>query len=474
VEFNSLEYVVLLGVTLVLYHGIARRRQWRTRLLLAASLWFYASWNAPFLLVLLASVAIDWKASKAIAAASRRARKRAWLSASLAANLGCLGFFKYSGFALENLRLIEGLPPLPSALDVVLPIGISFYTFQSMSYTIDVYRGEIEPEPRFHRLLLYVAFFPQLIAGPIERAKRLLGQVQSVETLPMPGSAWSTGVTLVVWGLFQKCVLADNSALVCDTLFGETEQWPGGWQAVATYAFALQIFFDFSGYCDIARGSARLLGFDLMRNFQLPYLAEDPSGFWRRWHISLSEWFRDYVYIPLGGGRGTPLRVFRNLLITMLLAGLWHGAGWTFVLWGAWHGLLLVAYRGWEQVVGRRRLSGRIWRFVRVSVLFHLVCVGWILFRASSIGEASQVLGAIGRAARDAILQPTAPAWTFAAITAAAITAVIAAMALEEHRQVFSATLKRPGAYAVVVAAMVIAIAVLTPETGPTFIYFQF
>ncbi len=473
-EFNSFAYLLLLTLTVTLYHGIARRRQWRTPLLLTVSLWFYASWNPPFLLILLANALIDWMAARAIAATTDPRRQRAFLLSSLAANLGCLGFFKYSQFLLDNLNLIPGLPPLPSALNVILPVGISFYTFQSMSYTIDVYRGEVEPEPRFHRFLLYLTFFPQLVAGPIERARRLLGQVQAVETLPMPDSAWTTGVALVLWGLFEKCVLADSSALLCDTLFGNTEQWPGGWQAVAVYAFAFQIYFDFAGYSDIARGSARLLGFELMVNFRLPYLAEDPSDFWRRWHISLSQWFRDYVYIPLGGDRGSRLRTLGNLTVTMLLAGLWHGAAWTFVAWGAWHGLLLGLYRVWDGVTGGKRLPGKVGSLARVMLMFHLVCGGWILFRASSMKQALQVLAEIGSAIRDGVFHFSGPAWEFSLVTSLLLGMVLLAMALEEHRQTFSRILSRPLPYAVALSLLVIGIAVLAPDSGPQFIYFQF
>jgi D-alanyl-lipoteichoic acid acyltransferase DltB (MBOAT superfamily) len=395
VNFNSFAFVIFFVVVFGLYHALGRRLRAQNRLLLVASYVFYASWDWRFLSLILLSTAVDYACSLSMRARPERAG--AALGVSLTANLGLLFTFKYFHFFEESaVALLEalGIPAHPTTLRIVLPVGISFYTFQTLSYTIDVYRGRLEPTRDLLDFALYVAFFPQLVAGPIERATHFLPQIQSprrVTTDQLTEGSW-----LVMWGYFKKVYVADNVARLVDVGFSPDFDGSGGSLLVATWAFAIQIYCDFSGYTDIARGVAKLLGFELMLNFDLPYFARNPSDFWRRWHISLSTWLRDYLYIPLGGNRGGTVRTYRNLFLTMLLGGLWHGAAWTFVFWGAFHGLWLGVHRALAPRLPRLppRLAGA-GSVLAVLGTFHAVCVGWVFFRASSLEQALSILGRI-------------------------------------------------------------------------------
>ena len=325
---------------------------------------------------------------------SEHARRKACLTLSIVANLGILATFKYFDFFAGSLSSLAqstfGVAPSDWTLGFILPVGISFYTFQTMSYSIDVYRGKTSASDRFIDVAAYVAFFPQLVAGPIERASQLLPQFHDIR----PGldlDRFRRAAWLIAWGFFKKLVVADNMAVIVNATFGPYDDGnftlpPDGLTLlVALYAFAFQIYGDFSGYTDIARGISKLLGFDLMRNFDLPYFATSPSDFWKRWHISLSSWLRDYLYIPLGGNKGGPWATYRNLTVTMLLGGLWHGAAWNFVIWGAYHGALLSIYRA----LGVRTEQGAYPRIVVLLLgilMFHLTCIGWLLFRAQNVG----------------------------------------------------------------------------------------
>jgi len=400
--FNSLEFALFFPLVYLAY--LALSWKWQNRMLLLASYVFYGWWDWRFLALLWISTIVDHFCGLRIAGATDGRSRRRYLVLSMATNLGLLGFFKYWNFFLESAQqTLRSLGADPGAfhLEVVLPVGISFYTFQTMTYTIDVYRRQVEPTRRFFDFALFVAFFPQLVAGPIERARTLLPQVLAPRRLA-PGQI-SEGVYLVGWGLFKKVFIADNLAIVVEATFADPTGRTGVEIWIALYAFAFQIYCDFSGYTDIARGLAKLMGFDLLVNFRLPYFATNPADFWRRWHISLSTWLRDYLYIPLGGNRQSPLRTHRNLFLTMLLGGLWHGAAWTFVLWGAYHGLLLMAHR----VVRRRREARRrarpplspwgvpLGRVAAIAFTFHLVCIGWLLFRAPSLEQAVAMAGAL-------------------------------------------------------------------------------
>ncbi len=387
--FNSLEFAVFFAVVygsyLLLHH------KWQNRMLLLASYVFYGSWDWRFLSLILISTVVDYSCGLGIHHAKDRRYRKRLLIFSVAVNLAILGFFKYFNFFADNLQLLlgsAGFSVQPRFLEVVLPVGISFYTFQTMSYTIDIYRREMEPTKELFDFALFVAFFPQLVAGPIERAKRLLPQILSERLVTR--ESLIDGVYLIGWGLFQKVVVADNLSRLVDPVFagGSSLQGYSGWDVlVATYAFAFQILCDFAGYSNIARGLGRCMGFDIMVNFRSPYSAANPSEFWRRWHISLSTFLRDYLYIPLGGNRRGPARTLLNLAVTMVLGGLWHGAAWTFVLWGAYHGVLLVVYRLLAPRPDRSVPSGKMAQSFRIVVFFHLVCVGWVIFRAQSVQQ---------------------------------------------------------------------------------------
>ena len=393
--FNTWTFLAFALVVFGLYYVLPFRGQ--NRMLLVASYVFYGAWDWRFLSLIFLSTLIDYTVGRRLEFESDPQRRKHWLVVSCATNLGLLGIFKYLGFFAESFADLAGLFGWHVdvvTLHIVLPVGISFYTFQTMSYTIDVYRRKIEPVRSFEDFALFVAYFPQLVAGPIERASHLLPQLMRPRTVRR--DQLFEGAWLIAWGLFKKAVIADNVAPRIDEVFLPTNDWAsGGACLVAIYGFAIQIYCDFSGYSDVARGLGKLMGVDIMRNFQIPYVATNPSEFWRRWHISLSTWLRDYLYVPLGGNRGTRLETYRNLTLTMVLGGLWHGAAWTFVLWGIYQGLLLVVHR-WFMIdhdwFGRFR-SRSLWvRFVSWFVMFHLVCLGWLIFRAKSVHQIGSFL----------------------------------------------------------------------------------
>ena len=327
-------------------------------------------------------------------------RRKLCMVASMVANLSILAFFKYFSFFADSFaELLTSIGlghPSWFTLNVLLPAGISFYTFQSMSYCIDIYRGHAKPTSNFRDFALFVCFFPHLVAGPIMRASTLLPQVISARTLAV--GAWSEGFYLVALGMFKKIVVADNLAPIVNSVYAQgdagTQTLSGMDVLIATYAFAIQIYCDFSGYSNVARGISKWLGFDLVINFNNPYIAQSPSDFWLRWHISLSSWLRDYLYIPLGGNRNGTLSTYKNLTLTMVLGGLWHGANWTFIAWGFYHGFILCVYRvlGIPDVVPANARYHRLRVAGRILFMLHLTCIGWLLFRASSITTAGHML----------------------------------------------------------------------------------
>jgi D-alanyl-lipoteichoic acid acyltransferase DltB (MBOAT superfamily) len=387
--FNSVVFLKFFAAFLLLYFLARRSLRARNWLIIAASYLFYGWWDYRFLCLLFASSVLDYSVGLGIERSQTQRRRRLWLCLSLAGNLGMLGFFKYYGFFVDSLVALLaqlGIAAHPRTLRLVLPVGISFYTFQTMSYALDVYRRQIPPTRSFVNFLAYVSFFPQLVAGPIGRATYLLPQFECPRLISRQMLA--EGVWLMLWGMFKKVVLADNLAPLVELAYAQP-LGSGPLVALGTIAFGFQIYGDFSGYSDIGRGAAKVLGFDLMLNFNLPYVATNVREFWRRWHISLSSWLRDYLYISLGGNRRGPGRTRLNLLLTMLLGGLWHGAAWNFVLWGGWHGLGLLAHRWWG---GRRAAAGSqpgqpataagrvaAWLFTMLFVFY-----GWLLFRANS------------------------------------------------------------------------------------------
>jgi alginate O-acetyltransferase complex protein AlgI len=403
--FNSFAFALFLPTVLGLYWLLSRRPSAQNRLLLAGSYFFYGFWDWRFLSLILISTVVDYFVALRVHAIREQAGGLAttlakrWLTLSIVTNLGILGFFKYFNFFADSFAhavSYVGIQANPFYLNIVLPVGISFYTFQTLSYTVDVYRGEMKPTRRFLDFALYVAFFPQLVAGPIERAKRLLPQILGERRFDK--AQFADGIQLIFWGLFKKVYVADNLAPFVDRVFASPD--PTGFEVIfAGYAFAFQIYCDFSGYTDIARGCAKCLGMELMVNFRYPYVAVNPSDFWRRWHISLSTWLRDYLYISLGGNRAGTIMTYRNLSLTMLLGGLWHGATWLFVLWGAYQGLLLVVHRALAprmEAIGKGiRAPERVVRVVKVLVMFQLICVGWLIFRGESVGQISGMVRAL-------------------------------------------------------------------------------
>ena len=395
--FNSLIFLLFLAVVLPVYYRLKHRAQnW---FLLFASYFFYGWWDPRFLGLLWFTSFFDYFCARWIDKTASPIRRKWLLAGSMTVNLTVLGFFKYFNFFADSAAGVLnffGLAAHPLALHIILPIGISFYTFMSMSYTIDVYRRELKPSASLLDYQLFVCYFPHLVAGPIMRASKLLPQFQTARVIKREQVV--NGFWLVLLGYFKKVVISDRLAQVVNWGFGgpsapfaDMNSW------FVIYAFAFQIYADFSGYSDIARGLSKIMGFELMENFKSPYLAANPSEFWRNWHISLSTWLRDYLYIPLGGNRRGTFRTYLNLTITMLLGGLWHGAGAAFVLWGFFHGVLLAVHRAWSQwreriaappTVARSGFAAAIpgfARFASVVIFFHLTCLGWLFFRAGSV-----------------------------------------------------------------------------------------
>lgn len=452
--FNSFDFLIFFPAVVAVYFATPLRYRWM--LLLAGSYYFYACWKAEYLVLIMASTLVDYWAAQRMGAYEDRAERRPYLLLSLASNLGLLFAFKYLDFFSESVQAVFDVFNLfinVPAFDLLLPVGISFYTFQTLSYSIDVYRGKQSPEQHLGIFALYVSFFPQLVAGPIERSTHLLPQfhpataeaaiaerrglprgvrASSANTLSATAVALPSGIAsrfdydrvtsglkLMLWGFFKKLVIADRLAIYVNAVYAAPEAHSGTALLIATYFFAFQIYCDFSAYSDIAIGAARVLGFDLMENFRRPYFSKSISEFWNRWHISLSSWFRDYLYIPLGGNRVVKSRWYANLFIVFLVSGLWHGAAWTFVIWGALHGLYLMTSmitaplreRLWANIttlaaarVPNVRAAGfqlfridTLRQWLAAIVTFHLVLVAWVFFRAESVADAVYVLASMWR-----------------------------------------------------------------------------
>jgi alginate O-acetyltransferase complex protein AlgI len=396
-QFNSLEYLIFFPLVVALYFTLPQRFRWV--LLLVASYYFYMCWKPEYAVLLLASTLIDyWTALRMGRSEDRRGRRK-YLIISLITNLGMLFSFKYLEFFNESARalfnsanIFYGVP----TFDILLPVGISFYTFQTLSYTIDVYRGDRPPERHLGIFAVYVAFFPQLVAGPIERSTHLMPQFFEKHTFEYQRAI--DGFKLMLWGFFKKIVIADRLAVYVNQVYNHPGDFSGGPLILATYFFAFQIYCDFSGYTDIARGSAEVMGYRLMENFRRPYFAKSVIEFWQRWHISLSTWFRDYVYGPLGAKCKPKWRWYHNLMVVFVLSGLWHGAGWTFVIWGTLHGTYMVmsqATRRWrKKMIAFLTLDRhpQVHKWVQVLVTFHLVVFAWVFFRANSLSDALLIL----------------------------------------------------------------------------------
>ncbi len=393
--FNSLTFLWFFIIVYSLYLVIEHRGQ--NKMLVVASCIFYGAWDWRFLGLMFVSITTDYLCSKFIYASNDKKVRKRFLFLSLFVNLFILGFFKYFNFFSANLKLLLGNLGFNvniGILNVILPIGVSFYTFEAMSYIMDIYRNELKPAKNYWDYVLFVTYFPHLIAGPIMRAKDFLPQIENPRKLSM--GQFYEGCHLILWGLFQKIFVADNLARIADPVFSSAPPYDGIRVLIAVYAFAFQIYCDFAGYSNIARGLGKCMGFDIMVNFNLPYFATNPKEFWQRWHISLSRWLRNYLYIPLGGNKSGTIMTYRNLALTMVIGGLWHGAAWTFVAWGIYQGLLLVVHRLCEPFLKkiptpRNPVIQNIWFAVRVFFFFNLVCIGWLLFRAQSLTQAWQM-----------------------------------------------------------------------------------
>ena len=400
--FTSLTFIYFLAGVLAAYYSLQKWWRWQNVVLLVASYVSYAVWDWRFLGLLLGMTLVNYAAGWAIGKNSSRGSKRLWLGLAIAFDLITLGIFKYFNFfsdSLVTLLSTIGWHIDPINLKLILPLGLSFYTFMAITYPFDIYRGKIAPARQFLDYALFISFFPTIVSGPVERASHLLPQFQNPRQVT--SEKINEGLWLILWGFFQKLVIADNLGAIVNQIYNNYGQYHGLDLVIGILAYTVQILADFGGYTDIARGVARLLGFDLLLNFNVPYFSLNPSDFWSRWHISLSSWFRDYLYIPLGGNRGSRWRTSLNLLITMVLVGLWHGAAWTFIIWGAWHGFLQIMYR--LSGKGAQSTDRTLYRWQsslsiagRAILMLLLVAIGWAAFRATSLPQLAYIFSHLG------------------------------------------------------------------------------
>jgi len=459
--FNSGIFLQFFAAFLLLYWLLRDNLRARNILIVIASYLFYGWWDYRFLALLAFSSVLDYFVGLGIARQTDPRRRKVWLACSVVANLTILGFFKYFDFFILSFAAVMkelNIHLSPHTLGIILPVGISFYTFQAMSYTIDVYRKEIPPTRDLINFLAFVSFFPQLVAGPIERASHLLPQFD--RTLSITRPMLEEGIWLILWGMFKKVFIADNLDPLVSMAYG-SGSYSAAAVALATIAFAFQIYCDFSGYSDIARGTARVLGFDIMLNFNLPYAAGSIREFWRRWHISLSTWLRDYLYISLGGSREGKARTYANLWITMVLGGLWHGAAWNFVLWGMWHAVGLMLNRAFGDRIRRSFFS---WFATICFVLY-----SWLLFRAHSMEE----IIAMTRA----LTNFSAPAWVTSYILNLAVFTlplIMVELWQFKSRNLLVPLTVRPWLRAALQGALLLGIILYWERNQTPFIYFQF
>jgi D-alanyl-lipoteichoic acid acyltransferase DltB (MBOAT superfamily) len=392
--FNSIEYAIFLPIVFLLYWFVFNKNlKWQNLFVIVASYTFYGWWDWRFLFLIAFTSFCSWGSGLLISGYKENTKKAKTVSTlNIVLNLLILGVFKYYDFFAKEFAELFGLSSDGLLLNIILPVGISFYTFQALSYSIDVYRGKLRPTKDIIQFFAYVSFFPQLVAGPIERATNLLPQFEKPRRFDYDVAV--DGMRQILWGLFKKMVVADNCAIYVDQVFSNQQSYSGSTLLLAAVLFTFQIYGDFSGYSDIAIGTAKLFGIKLMRNFNVPYFSRDIAEFWRRWHISLTTWFRDYVYIPLGGSRVSKAKVIRNTFAIFLLSGFWHGANWTFVVWGAYHALLFLPLillgknRKHTDVVASGRAFPSLKEIGQMLLTFLLVVVGWIVFRADNIKEA--------------------------------------------------------------------------------------
>ncbi len=401
--FNSIEFAIFLSVVFFLYWFVASKNiRLRNLLIVVASYFFYAWWDWRFLSLIFFSTVVDYSVGLGLKNLDHRGKRKLLLITSIITNIGLLGIFKYFNFFVDSLYdLAPGLKVVLgfNTLDIILPVGISFYTFQTLSYTIDVYKRKFRPTTDFLAFAAFVSFFPQLVAGPIERATNLLPQFKRKHSFNYNQAV--DGLRQILWGLFKKIVIADNSAVFANEIFNNSETYTGSVLFFGALFFAFQIYGDFSGYSDIAIGTARLFGFNLMQNFAYPYFSRDIAEFWRRWHISLSTWFRDYLYIPLGGSRGNTAMKIRNIFIIFLVSGFWHGANWTFIVWGGLNALfflpLMLTYKNRTNldIIAKGKILPKLKEAMHMLITFTMVTLAWVFFRAENINHALSYLNEI-------------------------------------------------------------------------------
>jgi D-alanyl-lipoteichoic acid acyltransferase DltB (MBOAT superfamily) len=477
--FNSLEYFAFLPVTVAVFFLLPARVRWVW--LLGASWFFYALWSAHYLALFIANTLVAYLAGIGIARASVESRRKWIAGGAIALLLGTLLVFKYLDFVLLSLRgLLSwfGVEAKLPKLGLELPIGVSFYTFQAIAYVVDTWRRQVDAERHFGRFALYKAFFPQMVAGPIERPSRLLPMLRKPTRLEY--DRITSGASLILWGLMKKVVVADRLAVYVNEVYDHPGKYEGLPTLLATYFFAFQIYCDFSGYSDIAVGSARLFGYDLMQNFDRPYFSRSVREFWTRWHISLSSWFRDYVYVPLGGSRISARRTQLNVFVVFLLSGLWHGAAWTFIAWGALHGLYLLVGDATKDLRARVARSVGLERTPRLAVflervaVFHLVCFAWIFFRAEGFGDAWKIVKATFQPSFSRVLVAHVNGYEFG-LGVAGIAAILAVSAWQRQANTadFLET-RRTWKRWTLQYAMLLAIVLFGQFNLTKFIYFQF
>ncbi|MBK7113948.1 MAG: MBOAT family protein [Flavobacteriales bacterium] len=479
--FNSIDFAVFLPVVFILYWFVFRSLRIQNGLLLVSSIVFYGWWDWRYLILVFFSAGIDYVMGSRLERTDDPRARKGLLLISLISNLGLLGFFKYTDFFITSFNdsfTFFGHPLGLQTLGIILPVGISFYTFQSLSYTIDVYRRHLKASEDPVEFCAFVLFFPQLVAGPIERAAKLLPQFATPRVFDI--AVARNGVRQILWGLFKKIVVADNCSQIVNQLYADPSAHTGSTMVLATILFAFQIYGDFSGYSDIAIGTARLFGFDLMRNFAYPYFSRDIAEFWRRWHISLSTWFRDYVYIPLGGNRGTKAFVVRNTMILFLVSGFWHGANWTFVAWGAINAIfflplvLLNKHKSKTGTVAEGRLLPSLGEAWMMLSTFLLACSAWVFFRAKSIEEAFDIFGRIGSASLFTAPEITSKLTLGISVLGIGIMLLLEWMNRErQYGLEMDGRAVQPVRYALYYALIGIII-VCAPPGGGEFIYFQF
>jgi D-alanyl-lipoteichoic acid acyltransferase DltB (MBOAT superfamily) len=465
--FNSLTFFYFFVVVLIGNYALPLRM--RNGWILGASFLFYASWSPGYIVLLMATAVVDYYVALRMGDLPTQKQRRPWLIASLIFNLGSLAFFKYTNMFLAtggSLASWAGSSWQPPLLDVALPLGISFYTFETISYGVDVYRGELQPKRSFFQYLNFLMFFPKLIAGPIVRASELLPQIPQPRTADPAG--FNAGINLLALGFTKKVLLADNFAPFVETVFRNPHAHDRWLCIAAVYGYSMQVYFDFSAYSDIARGCARLLGYELPLNFNQPYRAVSISDFWRRWHMTLSRWLRDYLYIPLGGNLGSRFATYRNLFLTMLLGGLWHGANWTFVIWGALNGTFLLVERVWHDRRGtkpkRPDQMAAAERFWRGLIVFHLIAFTRIFFRSPTLAVAVDMLQTIAHP-RTTRTEPSLALFAIPATT-------IAYVALSRWKLRVMGI--EPRGFALVGYAVLLLALLVFGASQAEFIYFQF